>query len=80
MAAPHAENHHEPQYVFAVDTLVQRFEGDFTREEVEAAVAEARARLEPQSTVHDFLELLVERRARETLLARAAAAADPEPH
>ncbi len=78
MAAPHAERHHEPRYAFAVETLATRFEGVFTREQVEAAVDEARAQLEPQSTVHDFLELLVERRARESLLARSTAPAGAE--
>ena len=73
MSAPHAQSHHEPAYDYAVDALAQRFAGTFGREEVEAAVEQARAELEPGSTVTDFLELLVERRARESLGARADA-------
>ncbi len=69
-ASAHHQSHHEPTYDFAVDSLLQRFGADFTREEVRAAVDEARAELEPGSTVRDFLELLVERRARDALCAR----------
>ncbi len=78
MLVPNAPGHHEPQYAYAVATLTQRFAGVFTGAEVESAVREARAELEPQSTVHDFLELLVERRAKEALLARSARSVDPE--
>ena len=63
------ENAHT-DYAHAVDRLVTRFEGRFSREEVEAAVREARGELEPQSTISDFLGVLVERRARELLEAR----------
>jgi hypothetical protein len=59
-----------PDYTAVVDSLEKRFAGAFSRAEVEAAVEEARQQLEPQSTVRDFLELLVERRARELLSTR----------
>jgi hypothetical protein len=65
--------HHEPDYAVATDSLAARFEGVFTREEVSAAVADARAQLEPGSRIHDFLELLVERRARDLLQSRVTA-------
>lgn len=67
----HAQAHHEPAYAFAVDALAKRFEGVHPADAVLAAVEEARAEIEPDSTVHDFLELLVERRAREILTARS---------
>ncbi len=75
MTTPHAERHHEPDYARAVDDLTERFAGGVSREDVQAAIDEARSQIEPQSTVHDFLELLVERRAREMLLARSRAGA-----
>jgi hypothetical protein len=67
-----AERHHEPDYTMAVDSLAARFDGVFTRDEVVAAVEQARREVEPSSRIHDFLELLVERRALEALRARAA--------
>lgn len=69
-AQPH-EYHHAPDYSSAEDSLVSRFEGVFTREEVRAAIDAARAEIEPGSRIRDFLELLVERRASDTLRARA---------
>ncbi|MGB7819030.1 MAG: hypothetical protein WBL35_09905 [Ornithinibacter sp.] len=81
MTAPHAERphepkHHEPDYVRAVDDLTERFAGRISRDDVQAAIDEARSQIEPQSTVHDFLELLVERRAREILLARSTSGSE----
>lgn len=70
MKAHHQAHHDVPDYTAVVDSLEKRFAGVFTREEVEAAVEDARRQLEPQSTVPDFLELLVERRAKELLAAR----------
>lgn len=57
-----------------VDDLAYRYGGTFTRSEVQAAVDAARARLEPVSTVPDFLPVLVERFAKDQLLAAAQAA------
>ena len=71
-AQPH-EYHHAPDYSSAEDSLASRFEGIFTREDVRAAIESARAEIEPGSRIRDFLELLVERRAAETLRARAHA-------
>ncbi|MGB7819284.1 MAG: hypothetical protein WBL35_11220 [Ornithinibacter sp.] len=70
-AAPshHAQAQHEPQYRFAVEALTVRFEGMCSGDEVLAAVEQARQEIEPGATVHDFLELLVERRARAILSA-----------
>lgn len=67
----HRQPHHEPEYHLVVDGLAARFEGVLTREDVQAAVDAARREIEPGSRVHDFLELLVERRALETLRAQA---------
>ena len=67
----HPQPHHEPEYRLVIDGLAARFEGVLTRQDVEAAVDAARRDLEPGSRVHDFLELLVERRALETLRAQA---------
>jgi hypothetical protein len=71
VTATHAGGHHEPDYSAAIENLTARFGGIFTPDEVRTAVEEARARVEPESRVHDFLELLVERRALESLRARA---------
>ena len=73
MSALSHEYHHEPDYSSAEDSLVARFAGVFTREEVRAAIDAARAEIEPGSRIRDFLELLVERRALDTLRARARA-------
>jgi hypothetical protein len=69
--------HHEPDYDLAVDSLVTRLGGAVTRDEAQAAVDDARREIEPGSTVHDFLELLVERRAFERLRAGARTGAAP---
>jgi len=63
----HEPAHHEPEYHIVVDGLVARFEGVLTRDDVQTAVDTARREIEPGSRVHDFLELLVERRALEIL-------------
>ncbi len=57
-----------------VDDLAYRYGGTFPREEVQGAVDAARSRLEPVSTVPDFLPVLVERFAKDQLLAAAQAA------
>jgi protein-tyrosine-phosphatase len=62
------------EYDRIVDDLSYRYAGTFTRDEVRQAVAEARAALEPRSTVIVFLPVLVERFARDQLLAAAQAA------
>jgi protein-tyrosine-phosphatase len=62
------------EYDRIVDDLSYRYAGTFTRGEVRQAVAEARAALEPRSTVIVFLPVLVERFARDQLLAAAQAA------
>ncbi len=74
MSTTRAERHHEPDYAASIDSLTARFDGVFTRDEVASTVDEIRRELEPTSRVHDFLELLVERRALETLRARATEA------
>jgi len=63
----HEPVHHEPEYHLVVDGLAARFEGVLTRDDVAAAVDAARREIEPRSRVHDFLELLVERRALDML-------------
>ena len=67
----HEPPHHEPEYHLVVDGLAARFEGVITREDVVAAVEAARREIEPHARVHDFLELLVERRALEMLRQQA---------
>jgi protein-tyrosine-phosphatase len=61
-------------YERVVDDLAYRYSDTFSRREVQDAVDAARGRLEPVSTVPDFLPVLVERFAREQLLAAAQAA------
>lgn len=61
-------------YLRVVDDLSYRYSDTFSRPEVQAAVDAARARLEPVSTVPDFLPVLVERFAKDQLLAAAQAA------
>jgi hypothetical protein len=79
VSSQHAEAHHEPGYKYAVAALTRRFEGVFSGDEVLAAVEQARGEIEPDAKVHDFLELLVERRARDilTALAQKATATPP---
>jgi hypothetical protein len=67
----HEPAHHEPEYHLVVDGLASRFEGVLTRDDVAAAVDAARGEIEPAARVHDFLELLVERRALELLRAQS---------
>lgn len=67
MTTTRAERHHEPDYALAVDHLMIKFQGVFSPDEVRAAVEDARSEVEAQSRIHDFLELLVERRARDAL-------------
>jgi protein-tyrosine-phosphatase len=74
MSVPHSRTIPVAAYERVVDDLAYRYAGAFTRAEVRAAVDAARRRLEPASTVPDFLPVLVERFAREQLLASAQAA------
>jgi protein-tyrosine-phosphatase len=60
-------------YDRVVDDLSYRYAGTFSRETVQEAVDAARAALEPVSKVPDFLPVLVERFARDQLLAAAQA-------
>jgi protein-tyrosine-phosphatase len=60
-------------YAEIVERLSYRFDGVFSRDQVTAAVATGRAELEPRATVTDYLPLLVERLAKERLLADAQA-------
>lgn len=71
MSTHHAQAHHEPAYPYAIEALTKRFDGVLSADEVLAAVETARGEIEPGATVHDFLELLVERRARDILTARS---------
>lgn len=70
MSSQHVEVHHEPAYAYAVEALTTRFDGVLSADQVLAAVEQARGEIEPGATVHDFLELLVERRARDILTSR----------
>lgn len=60
-------------YEEIVDDLAYRFDGVFSRESIRQAVADSRAELEPNATIEGFLPLLVQRFARERLLAAAQA-------
>lgn len=64
---------HTSPYAELVNDLAYSYEGVFARESVEAAVHAARDLLEPRSTVHTFLPVLVARQAREQLMAAAQA-------
>jgi protein-tyrosine-phosphatase len=69
-------------YDRVVDDLAYRYSGTFTRDEVQAAVDAGRAALEPMATIPDFLPVLVERFAKDQLLAAAQVtgrAAKPAP-
>ena len=60
-------------YTAIVDDLAYSYDGVFSRESVAAAVASARATLEPVSTVKLYLPILVARQAKEQLMAAAQA-------
>ena len=60
-------------YAAIIDDLAYSYDGVFSRETVAAAVASARATLEPVSTVKTYLPILVARQAREQLVAAAQA-------
>lgn len=60
-------------YPALVDELAYTYDGVFSRDSIAAAVADARARLEPAATIPDFLPVLVARFAREQLTAAAQA-------
>ena len=74
MTTQHPRTVPEDAYDRVVDDLSYRYSDTFSRGEVQAAVDAARGRLEPVSTVPDFLPVLVERFAKEQLLAAAQAA------
>ncbi|GAB3698026.1 arsenate-mycothiol transferase ArsC [Mariniluteicoccus flavus] len=58
-------------YAHVVEDLAERYADTFDRDEVAAAVEEARAAIEPTAKHPDFLEVLVAKHARDHLLARA---------
>jgi arsenate reductase len=60
-------------YARIVDDLAYHYDGVFSHDTVRRAVQEARAALEPGSTLPDFLPVLTERFARDQLLAAAQA-------
>lgn len=62
---------HEAAYAHIIDELSYKYDGVFDPESIRAAVAQARAELEPSATVTEFLPLLVARFAKERLLAAA---------
>lgn len=63
----------DPDYGRLVDELAYRYKGVFSPESIVAAVAEARAALEPVAKIPTFLPILVGRFAREQLMAAAQA-------
>jgi protein-tyrosine-phosphatase len=74
MTTQHPRTIPDDAYDRVIDDLAYRYSDTFSRQEVQAAVDAARGRLEPVSTVPDFLPVLVERFAKEQLLAAAQAA------
>ncbi len=64
---------HDADYNRIVDDLSYRYANTFTRERVQEMVDAARAALEPVATIPTFLPVLVERFARDQLLAAAQA-------
>lgn len=64
--------HHEPDLDAVADGLGARFGDVHSRDEILAAVRQAADEIAAQAKVPDFLELLIERRAREVLQARTA--------
>ncbi|GMA38953.1 three-helix bundle dimerization domain-containing protein [Mobilicoccus caccae] len=64
---------HAERYQAVADDLVRRFEGVFDEASVRAAVRGAHAALAPTNTVPTYLPVLVERFAKEQLVARAQA-------
>lgn len=63
----------DASYTRIVDDLAYAYEGTFSRETVERAIAEARAALEPTARIPDFLPVLTQRFARDQLLAAGQA-------
>lgn len=74
MTTPHPRSFPQARYDQIVEDLSYRYGAAFTRVEVQAAVDTARAQLEPVSTIPDYLPVLVERFAKDQLLAAAQAA------
>jgi protein-tyrosine-phosphatase len=71
---PERPAHRATDYDRVVDDLAYRYAGTFTREQVQSAVDAGRSALEPVSRVPDFVPVLVERFARDQLLAAAQSA------
>ena len=67
----HGAPYHDRECDRIVQDLAYTYDGVFSRESVVQAVADARAALEPVSRIPDFLPVLVERFARDQLLAAA---------
>jgi protein-tyrosine-phosphatase len=61
------------EYDKIVEDLCYRFDGIFSRESIADAVTDSRAALEPTAKITTYLHLLVQRFARERLLASAQA-------
>jgi protein-tyrosine-phosphatase len=70
---PHAATTRHADYDRITGDLAYRYDGVFSPETVERAVADARAALEPQSRIPEFLPILTERFAKDRLLAAAQA-------
>ena len=70
--SPHAQGR-DADYDRIVDDLSYRYANTFTRERVQEMVNAARVALEPVATIPTFLPVLVERFARDQLLAAAQA-------
>lgn len=65
--------HDQRVYDEIAEALSYKYDGTFTKESVSAAVAQARHDLEPSAKVTQYLPLLVERFAKERLVAAAQA-------
>ncbi|WP_168582947.1 arsenate-mycothiol transferase ArsC [Gephyromycinifex aptenodytis] len=65
--------HTEDLFDRITDELAYRYEGTFSRSEVTSQVMRSRAELEPTSRHPEFLPVLVEKHARDQLLASASA-------
>ena len=65
--------HATDPYAAIVQDLAYSYDGVFSHESVAAAVADARALLEPVSTVKTYLPVLVARQAKEQLMSAAQA-------
>ena len=68
MSGPKTHNYDQ-----VINDLAYKYDGVFSRESITQAVADARAQLEPSSTIPTFLPILVQRFAAEQLMAAAQA-------